>query len=414
MISALLVFATAPSTALSQSVERVDDGYDVRLESRFSAGRSMGSLIVGSYPGDVEVERAPSRDIVIYENIYVAAESESEARKIAGRIASDIQERSRSLVIRGTGGASAGRVMRIVLPSSMAVRITTSEGNITLSGGTARVELTAGYGDIRVENLESSLNITMGRGEIEVAGVTGQVDIRSGAGNIDLRDVQSEVYVITGAGDIVLRDITGRATATTGGGEIDGRRMDGKVTFNTAGGDISLRYVAGNLELITSGGGIDLDEIIGNVRATTAGGDIEVSQIFGSLKAETLAGDIDVHGIDGDVRAVSIVGDIHVVVGRGSESAGGQTIPFRIDLRAENGDIELSLPPETNADLRIDLGFDGSLETSRFSGVLTWTDTRRSQRDGRIRRAVAVLNQGGGEIELSSGSGSITISDSRR
>ncbi len=78
--------------------------------------------------------------------------------------------------------------------------------------------------------------------------------------------------------------------------------------------------------------------------------------------------------------------------------------------RAEAGDIKLLLP-QKNAHIRVDLGYSGSLETDRFGGDLIWDTVRRASWDDRIRSAAGRINNGGVDIELSAGSGNISISD---
>lgn len=405
LFAALILFASS-AVVQAQSVRRVDDGYLVDMETRIVVGQSLKELNISSYPGDVDITRTSSMEALFSESIYVKAENRSEAVSVALKLASSIEDQGSRIRIRGSRARERAHSIEIRIPSFMEVKVSAAYGDITLSGGEARARLTTGAGDILVEDLQSSVEISTGAGDIEAMTIAGTITARTGAGDVVLSDVGSDVAVITGAGDIELSDITGGARATTGGGQIEGRRLSGNITLLTAGGDIDLSFIEGDLELNTSGGEIELDEIIGNVHATTSGGDIEARNIEGNLIAETLAGDIDVVDIAGDVKIISKVGDIYVRLDTGS-----QIRADRIDIRAENGDIDLVLSRKINADIRVDLGVIGSLETQRFSGNLVWDTVRRAYRDERIRSATGRLNHGGIDIELFSGSGNISISD---
>jgi DUF4097 and DUF4098 domain-containing protein YvlB len=395
--------------ASAQSVLRVDGGYAVTVESRIPVGPTFNKLIVGAFVGDVEIDRNSEAAVVIVERIEVQAENETEAREIAKENLSLVVDRIREIQIRGNTTSAQGQTIHISLPAHVGLSISTSRGDISLHGGTAPAKLVAGFGGITVEGVSEAIQIMTGAGDVDVRAHSGDVTIQTGVGSIDLSKVSGDVYAVTGAGEIVLRDIIGETTASTGGGEINGRGLTGSVTLLTAGGDIDIRYVKGAMDLSTSGGSIGVDDAIGELRAITAGGDIEVRDLTGSLLAEALAGDIEATGVNGDVKIVSEVGDISLEISDASRNS-----IDRIDIHAENGEIELNLPPGTNADFTIDLGFEGTIDTGRLKGNLIWDKPRQSDRRTGNRHATGVLNGGGMIIELSSGSGNVSISDRDR
>jgi DUF4097 and DUF4098 domain-containing protein YvlB len=395
--------------AAAQTVTRVERGFLVQFEDAVQPAKSVFEVVINSYPGDIEILRSNENEIRFQESIILKAGDEDDARRQARKMAARMEQTDRQVVFRERDDEARGRTLKIRIPARLEIEASSSYGDIILEGGEAPVELATGYGDLEVRSLNAYLDLTTGAGDITVSRVEGPLTIESGGGDIEIDRIDSEIYVLTGGGDIEFSDVDGAVSATTGGGDIEGDRVAGAVVAYTGGGDIELEYIEGDLDLNTSGGSIELDEIIGNVRASTSGGDIDVRQIRGALIAETLAGDIDVIDMAGDIKVVCKVGDVSVRM----NTATGQDLRH-IDLRAENGDIDLRVPSGFGADVSVDLGHDGKLNLDKFRGDVEWTQSRRTSRNGQIRRATGTLNRGGVRVELSTGSGDVTITDRKR
>lgn len=79
----------------------------------------------------------------------------------------------------------------------------------------------------------------------------------------------------------------------------------------------------------------------------TVNGDIRVRNVEGWVETRTLNGDIEQGGGSGSVVARTVNGDVSVAV-RLLPDAGG-----RLELETINGDVNLLLPPQANADLEL-------------------------------------------------------------
>jgi DUF4097 and DUF4098 domain-containing protein YvlB len=159
--------------------------------------------------------------------------------------------------------------------------------------------------------------------------------------------------------------------ARTGGGSVELRDTIGAASLHTSGGDVSAKNVIGNVELRSSGGSIQADTIRGDVDADTSGGDVDLLQVDGKIRGNTSGGNV----------RCSLVG-----ANRG------------ISATTSGGDIELSLPRGTTAN--IDAGTSGGEITSE----IPVTSTVRKETD-----LVGTLNGGGERIYAQTSGGSITV-----
>jgi DUF4097 and DUF4098 domain-containing protein YvlB len=159
--------------------------------------------------------------------------------------------------------------------------------------------------------------------------------------------------------------------ARTGGGSVELRDTIGTASLHTSGGDVSAKNVIGNVELRTSGGSIEADTIRGDVDADTSGGDVHLLSVDGKIRGNSSGGSV----------RCSLVG-----ANRG------------ISATTSGGDIELSLPRGTTAN--IDAGTSGGEITTE----IPVTSTVRKETD-----LVGTLNGGGERIYAQTSGGSITV-----
>lgn len=157
----------------------------------------------------------------------------------------------------------------------------------------------------------------------------------------------------------------------TGGGSVELRDTTGAATLNTSGGDISAKNVIGNVELRTSGGSIHADTIRGDVDADTSGGDVRLLHIDGKIRGNTSGGSVH----------CSLVG-----ANRG------------ISATTSGGDIELSLPRNTTANI------DASTSGGEVKSEIPVTSTEWKE-----MALVGSINGGGERLYAHTSGGSISV-----
>lgn len=399
----LLMGLIAP-VAISQTASRVANGFEIEIEHRMVLQDGGSILHIDNYVGDVELVGKAGQEVIVTEVVYVRADTEVEARELGMRAFSDVRHVGNRIEIRGSLESADGRSLHIVLARRMQVNVETLSGDILVTGGDGITEVSTGSGDVEISGVQAPVRVRSGAGEVVILDIEGSVSAASGVGDVDVSDVTEDVDLVTGAGDIDINSIGGGVEAKTGGGDIDVNGVQDDIAISTAGGDIEATEIKGNAELSTSGGSIKMHTIGGDVTATTIGGEIDGFAIGGRITAVTMAGDIDLHDVAREIAVTTKVGDITVTVADASFLR-----DEIIELRAENGDIDLFLPRDTNADVRLDLGFEGDFDSNDLSRDLRWSDIVDHFRRGRIRKVDGRLNEGGGRIELKTETGSIKV-----
>jgi hypothetical protein len=137
----------------------------------------------------------------------------------------------------GLTGGSALLNLSIEVPSSVALDIVDSSGELEVSG-VAAAQLEDSSGDIRASR------------------ITGDLRIEDSSGSIDVSDVAGEVWVNDSSGSIVIRDVGSVMIDRDSSGGIDIQGIEGDVVVrrDTSGG-IEVREVGGNLTVGRDGSG---------------------------------------------------------------------------------------------------------------------------------------------------------------
>lgn len=404
IIALVATFLGAATTVEAQTTSRVRGGYEVEIEHTFTVDAGESLLEIDRYSGDVELIWSANRQVVVTEVVHVDADSEEDAREQGVRSFSEVEEARGGLRIRGRNTYGDYKSIHVELASGMQAVVSTTNGDISVFSADAEIELASGNGDITVVRSAAGVEVRSGNGDIAVSDVEGSVEVANGAGDVTMTDVGRSAVVQTGAGDILAVRVNGNVTVQTGGGDIGVEQIGGDIELRTAGGDVEANTVSGSAELSTNGGSIDLVDIEGDLYATTMGGDIDGTSVQGVISAETMAGDIEFSGVVSEIMITTEVGDIQVEVSDADFLQDGS-----VRLRAGYGDVDLFLPPTTDANVSIELGFDGEFDPSDSPRSLRLNNMTQDVRQGRVRSVKGVLNSGGGRIEIKTGFGDVTI-----
>ena len=228
-----------------------------------------------------------------------------------------------------------------------------------------------------------------------------ELHVRTGSGSIQIR---------TGAVDRV--QIAGRVSAGWSRDGLDAaervRKVESAPPITQAGNIIRIgdtnddpmyRNVSISYELVvpantrvnsqTGSGSQTIGSIDGPVRAQTGSGSIRVERAGGSLYAQTGSGRIEADAVAGEVRAQTGSGSIEV----------RQTARGDVDVQTGSGSVTLSLPADAAFTLNAQTG-SGSIST-----------TQPVTMQGRMRRnhITGTVRGGGNNVQVRTGSGSITI-----
>jgi hypothetical protein len=107
------------------------------------------------------------------------------------------------------------------------------------------------------------------------------LSLSSSGGNLSVSGITSDVSMSTGGGDVTVTGLPGHLRLNTSGGNINGNALTSKiVSAGTGGGDVTLTFasVPQNVHITTSGGNINVVLPHGSTRyslhTSTAGGNI--------------------------------------------------------------------------------------------------------------------------------------------
>jgi DUF4097 and DUF4098 domain-containing protein YvlB len=157
--------------------------------------------------------------------------------------------------------------------------------------------------------------------------------------------------------------------------------------------------VANRLDIGTLSGDIEAHAVSGDVQIKSVSGDIRLTDFRGDFEGETVSGSIELHNATGRyIRSHTTSGDLTY---EGSIDPSG-----RYELSAHSGDIKLSIPANTSAQLSV----------STWSGVfdsdfpVTLRPGEHGIGSGQAKRFTFDIGGGAARISAETFSGDITIS----
>ena len=254
------------------------------------------------------------------------------------------------------------------------------------------VSLTLGGGDIIVtawSRDQIHIHATSESGSVRIDASSSRVNLelsnRYGGGG----DSRFEVTVPMGV-RVVARAQSGDIAISGTQGEVDARSQSG---------DIKIDDVAGRLDVGTLSGDIEARGVNGDVQIKSVSGDIRLSNFKGeNFEGETVSGSIELVNAGGRyVRSHTTSGDL---VYEGSIDPSG-----RYELSAHSGDIRLTIPSNTSAQLSVST-WSGSLE-SDFP--ITLRPGEHGIGSGQAKRFTFDIGNGAARISAETFSGDITI-----
>ena len=190
-----------------------------------------------------------------------------------------------------------------------------------------------------------------------------------------------------------------RIVARAQSGDITISGTDGEVDAHSQSGDVKVDGAGSRLDIVTLSGDIEAHNVNGDVQIKSVSGDIRLTDFRGDFEGETVSGSIELHNAAGRyVRSHTTSGDLTY--------EGGIDPSGRYELSAHSGDIRLSIPVNTSAQLSVST-WSGALE-SDFP--ITLRPGEHSVGSGQAKRFTFDIGAGAARISAETFSGDITIS----
>jgi DUF4097 and DUF4098 domain-containing protein YvlB len=290
--------------------------------------------------------------------------------------------------------------------------LTTTSGEITVYDPVARVTANSTSGPITVREVTGDATLSSTSGEITAGRVGGSLVVTATSGNLVIGEVTSTLNARCNNCNISARGLRNDATVRTANGSIELERIGGRVNAETTNGRIRINDVgagviatsySNSITVTNARGFVVANALNGSVvirnagegaRASSVGGSVQISDSKGRIEADTTNGSISLANIDGkDVSAKSANGGV-LFTGRFYES--GRYVFF-----SANGNVVLTLPPESNFNLTVKSD-NGSINTEFPLKLEPGAQLGRGP-------IVGVIGRGGAEVQAISANGAVHI-----
>jgi hypothetical protein len=179
----------------------------------------------------------------------------------------------------------------------------------------------------------------------------------------------------------------------TDNGAIEVASVHGNISIHTRNGRVNAQRLSGIIDIGSTNGGIDLDTLKGALSVHTTNGHITASRLDGKCDLSTSNGGMQV---EGRFEALDLSSTNGGVIAR-AES--GSTMLSNWSIRTTNGRVDLAVPSDLKANLKIDTN-NGWI---RLDLPLT---TQGYETRGLIR---GTLNGGGPEVSVSTTNAGIHV-----
>ncbi len=254
--------------------------------------------------GDISVTAGDGPDIQVQAHEEAFADSDSEARKIWNAVAPHLTVSGTAVLVKSDGNDKGKVNLTLTVPK------------------TAKVTVNSGWDDVVAAGLGAGIDVTA-RGNIQLNSITGPVVAHFTNGRHDefsAHDIHGDLTLQGDVNDITLSEIHGTVMQN---GDIPG--------------DVHMETISGPVHLHTSVTTLDVAQLPGDL--TLDSDDLRVTEAEGSVHVTTHAKDVDLSQVYGDSTVEDRDGRISV------EPAGS----YNIEARNDKGDVEITLPPNTNA-----------------------------------------------------------------
>lgn len=217
------------------------------------------------------------------------------------------------------------------------------------------------------------------------------LSVDSGSGPVVVGGIHGRVEIDSGSGDVAVHDVNGSLTLEAGSGAIQVENCEGGGKLETGSGPISVTGLRGRLELETG---------CGDIRVSGVTGDLKLETGSGRLRVESLRGDLTLEGGTGGVVLQDLaVRRLTVELGSGDlEVEGYPPEGARWSVETGSGNVKLAIPESAGCAVSVETGGGG-------------IDCRLpvEARESGPRTLKGVLNRTGGLIQVSTGSGAVTL-----
>jgi DUF4097 and DUF4098 domain-containing protein YvlB len=288
----------------------------------------------------------------VHKNIH--ADSDNAASRLNDSTHPNFQQQGGTWVLDLTGGDySRGRFnLDLQLPRSVALAISTRNGNVSVSGMKGNVELASDHGDINADQISGDAALRLHNGKLVARNVTGNVSVEGGRDST-IADVGGTV-TMTGSfpGEVELSHISKRVHFMTSRTDLEFAKLDGDLTMEMD--SMRASGVQGPLRMTTKSKTIRLEDLSGDAHIENTNSTVELRPKLplGNLDITNNRGEIDLtlpanagFQLDAESKGGDIESDFNVKVDNSGNNASAQATVGKggptVRLKSDHGTIQI-------------------------------------------------------------------------
>jgi DUF4097 and DUF4098 domain-containing protein YvlB len=275
--------------------------YSDELSQEIPAG---STLHVNDDRGTITINVGDAKTIKVSVRKKVHAEKEQDAENYNSKTKPQITVTDKIVTLnantQGAGDKGVSTDMDIYVPATTPLVITSSRGDVTLTGMNGSVEVNHHRGEVNINDQTGNVLLSLEGSSSRLAHVKGDVTIQGKANEVAVEDVDGEVH-LNGEFQESVRLV----------------RVSKTVSFHSSRTDMEFSRLDGRL---------DLDS-----------GDLRADSLTGPMRLTTRSKDVALEGLSGDLRLQDSNGTVEV----------GLRKPGNIEIDNRKGDVQISIPPNT-------------------------------------------------------------------
>jgi DUF4097 and DUF4098 domain-containing protein YvlB len=377
---------TAP-VRIGSSEVGLGTSYSYTDEASFPVSPDTALRIENAY-GAVNVTPGSEREVTVRLRKSVFIDDEAKAKQIAARI---------KIEGRPEGGAEASALtiatnreqlasedirfntdMEVLVPKKVRLKITNSFGEVSVANLEGSLEIATTqrsvdvreflgnvtvsnrYGDSRFAGITGNLAVDA-RGRVEAEGIQGKVDIRNEFSPVSVVRASGPVTVSNTEGSITVDEAAGAVSIDARGSQVTARNLKGALTVTASHRGVRISGVEAGVTLTSRYAQVNLREVRGDVRIDSSSDRLICEEIGGALRVKAKGSSVRAGTVQGPVEIESTLRDITVDDFAAACTVANEYARVRltaaavpkgdVSVRNRNGDIELSLPPESSFEI---------------------------------------------------------------
>jgi DUF4097 and DUF4098 domain-containing protein YvlB len=263
----------------------------------------------------------------------------------------------------------------LTVPKSMMVSVINSYGAVRVEG-VKEATVHNSHGEVTASNVDGPCVLETSYDDIEARDIKGTCRITDSHADVRAARITGDLSVETSYARIRVEDAGGKAGLRGSNTDVEARRVAGAVTVETSYEKVLLTDV-GPAEVTGHNMAVTADNVRGDLKIETSYEPVRVTGVQGKILVDAHNSTVTAEGITGlsiwvrtsyeNVSLADFSADVSVVCHNGNVVLRPRDLKYGMDVRDENGTIDLAWPSGERA----------RLEARTKGGTVSWGLTDR-------------------------------------